>query len=430
MRKIEFLQTIALAILLTAFLQVNAQPEFWQSLTPIPEPRGFAASAVLDGKIYIIGGFNSTESRALSSVIAYNPKYGTYTTGIADLPFGLGNASAAVLDGKIYLTGGRRHHSLNYMSNFVYVFDPQENAWTSRAFSLRPRFNHTSVVLDGKLIIMGGRTERVVDGLDRTVEMYDPATDTWTYLASMVEETAAFTAVVYQDKIYAFGGIDKHSESETEILKCVQQYDPVKNAWSVIDEMPFGRWGHGSAVVGDEVYLFGGASWWPFPEIWTWDFTGDWLKHNTCMIDTIFSFSHGLSENNMEQPCLYAFGGVTGDYYDDLSQAPFTVATAQCFCPEIISGVGRSGSGTMAFDIYPNPVMQHAVVSFHLDKPDKIDLQITDIAGRRFSVANLNLQAGPHALDLEAGELPAGLYFCTVRTSSVSGTLPFVIIGR
>ena len=80
----------------------------------------------------MVGGQNTTE---LTQLEAYNPAANTWAS-LAPLPdLGDGNAgryfgSAGVIDGKLYVVGGwRRNPALPTSS--LQVYDPGSNSWTS-----------------------------------------------------------------------------------------------------------------------------------------------------------------------------------------------------------------------------------------------------------------------------------------------------------
>ena len=91
--------------------------------------------------------------------------------------------SVAVLDGKLYAVGG------NLSS--VERYDPATNAWEAVAPLTLARFGAGVAALEGKLYAVGGRVEEddeaaEVDRPANMVERFDPATNVWQEVAPMV----------------------------------------------------------------------------------------------------------------------------------------------------------------------------------------------------------------------------------------------------
>ena len=94
----------------------------------------------------------------------------------------------AVLDGKLYAVGG---YNDDGVLSSVERYDLATNAWEAVAQMARAREDLGVAVLDGKLYAVGGKGEVLSreedDDLVRisTVERYDPATNAWEEVASM-----------------------------------------------------------------------------------------------------------------------------------------------------------------------------------------------------------------------------------------------------
>ena len=78
----------------------------------------------------------------------------------------------AVLDGKLYAVGGVGDVFLSSVERY----DPATNAWEEVAPMMAARVNLAAAALDGKLYVVGGNTE--IEALS-SVERYDPATNAW-----------------------------------------------------------------------------------------------------------------------------------------------------------------------------------------------------------------------------------------------------------
>ena len=81
------------------------------------------ASAVLNGKLYAIGGIG------LSSVEIYDPSTESWSAGVA-LPSEVRYGTAITTNGMIYLIGGRNSSDQNI--NQVLCFDPSTNQWLQK----------------------------------------------------------------------------------------------------------------------------------------------------------------------------------------------------------------------------------------------------------------------------------------------------------
>jgi N-acetylneuraminic acid mutarotase len=109
-----------------------------------------------------------------------------------------------------------------------------ENSWMSRPPMLEPAGK--AVAVDGKIYAIGAITQE-----------YDPVALTWTKKASIPNPTGGGIAV-YQNKIYVIG--DRYNDV----------YDVATNTWASKTAMPTNRIGIQANVVGDKIYLIGGAS--------------------------------------------------------------------------------------------------------------------------------------------------------------------------
>jgi len=81
-----------------------AVEDTWTYKVDIPTARTWVGGAVLDGKIYVIGGATSTSS-VTASVEMYDPIDDTWTR-MADMPAAVCAHATCILDDKIYVFGG------------------------------------------------------------------------------------------------------------------------------------------------------------------------------------------------------------------------------------------------------------------------------------------------------------------------------------
>src|SRR4029453_13123310 len=97
----------------------------WELGAPMPVARQELATGVLDGRVYVIGGFDENGS-STATVQVYDPFKDTWTSA-QSLPFAVNHNSAAVADGRLYSFGAG--------GGEVFVYDPGTNSWSAVASS-------------------------------------------------------------------------------------------------------------------------------------------------------------------------------------------------------------------------------------------------------------------------------------------------------
>ena len=261
----------------------------WLTLAPMKEPRQEMAVAELDGKLYAVGGLagraNANEiydtatdtwstgadfpastdhdwavslsghvyvgGGSSNRVFSYNPALFAWTEIVSSTYVHGGTPAAAVIGGRIYVAGGAGGAMAG---NELEVYDPASNRWTTLAPMSCAR-NHTSGgAIGGKLFVAGGRS-----GSQTCLEVYDPATNTWTQKAPMPTGRSGIAGAVVGNCLYIFGGEGNPSDPNG-IFHQVEAYDAASDTWSQLPPMRTGRHGIYAAVIGNVVYLPGGAT--------------------------------------------------------------------------------------------------------------------------------------------------------------------------
>jgi N-acetylneuraminic acid mutarotase len=191
----------------------------WTTRAEMPTARGFHSANVVDGRIYVIGGSHASSPHVnrVRTVEVYDPATDTWTQkGDMKPPRGAGFSS--VVDGKIYVIGGYGG------SQRVTEYDPSTDTSTTKSEMPTARHALTTSTLDGKIYAIGGYTPGVsgYPGVV-TVEIYDPATDSWTTARDMPTGRFGPRSSVVDGKIYVIGGMPRWIESA---YGTVEVYDP------------------------------------------------------------------------------------------------------------------------------------------------------------------------------------------------------------
>ena len=219
----------------------------WEAVTSITTARHDLGAAVLEGKLYAVGGYGGGH---LSSVERYDPATNAWET-VAPLLTARANCGVSVLDGKLYAVGGFNNDN-SWLSS-VERYDPVANVWEAVTPLSTARSRVGVAVLDGKLYAAGGW-----DGEEShtEVERYDPATNAWEVMvAPLLTARDTFGLVGVDGKLYAVGGGRANGQTPTS----VERYDPTANAWEVVAPMAKRRQGQGVAVLDGNLYAVGGC---------------------------------------------------------------------------------------------------------------------------------------------------------------------------
>ena len=226
----------------------------------LPIPLDHTASAVYDGKIYVVGGFLKGKVPT-DKLYIYDPKLNEWTEG-KSLPTPIGGANnAEFINGTLYVVGGLNASDIPVNTNFAY--DPKSNSWTSKSPMPTARHHLVTVAVGGKLFAIGGRIlgdgvmsedmEETLSNFDR-VEMYDPQTDKWSLRQPMLTKRSGFAAAATPEgMIYVFGG-----EGVRQNLNSVEEYDPDNDKWTYVSPMPTARFGIRAVTFDNRIYVLGG----------------------------------------------------------------------------------------------------------------------------------------------------------------------------
>jgi N-acetylneuraminic acid mutarotase len=191
----------------------------WTAKSEMPTARLCHHASVVNGRIYIIGGADASTPKVghVWTVEVYDPVTDTWTQK-GDMPRSRASGFSSVVDGKIYIIGGYGGPQR------VEEYDPSTDTWVTKSEMPSARRSLATSALDGKIYAIGGY---VPDAAGHpgvaTVEVYDPATDTWTTAPDMPSARFAPRTSVIDGKIYVIGGMDKWVGSA---YRTVLEYDP------------------------------------------------------------------------------------------------------------------------------------------------------------------------------------------------------------
>ncbi|GAB7052439.1 Kelch repeat-containing protein [Catenuloplanes indicus] len=191
----------------------------WSAGPALPAPRAEFVIESVGDRVYVIGGrvratpdagsFTAHVDSRANEVL--DPATGAWRA-LAPAPTARNSAASAVVDGKIYVLGGRRF-SLHpdgtpRQDNVatVEVFDPRTGRWQTRAPMPAPRGGLAAAVHDGQIYAFGGELQGPSPAVYGDVWRYDPRQDRWTGVGALPTPRHGLGAATVGDTVYTFGG--------------------------------------------------------------------------------------------------------------------------------------------------------------------------------------------------------------------------------
>lgn len=224
----------------------------WTPRSAPRAPRTYAATGVIERKLYVAGGCLNADCRTGTTNLlqVYDPDSDRWRT-LAPMPTARNYAAAAVVDGKLYVTGGQGAcQPCNYVRS-TEVYDPITNTWdTSRTPIVYPQGETVGVALDRKVYVIGGWNGTYTG----TVQVYDVDSDTWGLAQSLPTPRANIGAAVLDGLIYTFGGVTRMGVSSR-----VEAFNPLTGTWTVEGSLPTPRGRAVAAVLGGRLHVVAGT---------------------------------------------------------------------------------------------------------------------------------------------------------------------------
>jgi hypothetical protein len=182
----------------------NVGSNDYTRLPDLPVERAAGQLEYLDGKLHYIAGTNQarTEDVADHYVLDVANDATSWTTA-APLPNPRQHAASVVLGGKIYYLGGQKGHDGALVpQNDVHVYDPTTDTWADGVDLPKP-INHaasSTFVMDGRILVAGGQTNNGTSIADVTA--FDPKTGAWTSLTPLPNARNSAVANAIAGNIY------------------------------------------------------------------------------------------------------------------------------------------------------------------------------------------------------------------------------------
>ncbi|KAG7196679.1 hypothetical protein KM043_016011 [Ampulex compressa] len=218
----------------------------WSRVAPIGIGRILPGVALLDGKVYVVGG--ELESCIIANCECYDPRDNVWTS-ITCMEEPRCDFGLCALDNNLYAFGGWVGEDIG---GSIEIYDPITNTWTLNGQLPEPRFSMGVVAYEGLIYVLGGCTHNSRHRQD--VMSYNPVTREWNYLAPMLTPRSQMGITILDGYIYVVGGANKNHE----VLRSVERYSFEKDEWSVVAPMNMARSYPAVAAGNSRLYVIGG----------------------------------------------------------------------------------------------------------------------------------------------------------------------------
>jgi N-acetylneuraminic acid mutarotase len=260
--KLQLCASIALMLAIrskcVAPLECWASPSIeWKKTTPFPEERAGCAVGAIHDRLILAGGTywegtkgHWTKKVFSASTHAFNPIGETWEK-LPDLPVPLGYAASTVIDDKLFVLGGYTGTEVNRR---IFTLEKRSSGYSWSTFGELPqgRLFARAVSVDKSIYLLGGTTE--FEPLDTNgacctsksavntllvLNTADPA-KVWKQLRPFPGGKRFLFAVDTDgESVWMFGGIHQEKKTDpTTKFREVLQYNLVETNWKVMAPLP------------------------------------------------------------------------------------------------------------------------------------------------------------------------------------------------
>mgnify|MGYP003729839947 CR=1 FL=1 len=220
----------------------DPQAKAWKQMPQMRRCRGRLGVAVLNGKLYALGGFDCAVR--LKSAEVFDPETNKWSE-IADMIYSRSAPACAAMNGRLYVCGGYNGESCLASCE---SYDPVRNVWEPLPNMQRARSAAAAICFAGKMFITGGCD---VVQFFNTVEVYDGKT--WGEMNHMISNRCRHGSIVFQGQLWVVGGYNGR------FLQSVEQYSFATCQWTpMVTVMNVRRGRVGVVTSGNKVYAIGG----------------------------------------------------------------------------------------------------------------------------------------------------------------------------
>ena len=245
---------------LYAITGFNAAPDYtavnesfngttWATMAPIPVPHAQSRGAAVGTNIYVPGGYNSVSfGGPLDTMQIYNTTANTWSAGMT-MPAARSGVATAVFNGLVYMIGG--YNPVGTGHTEVYIYNPGTNSYTTGAPMPAGQGNMAGVLFNGEIYVVGGGT---APGAQYA---YNPTTNMWRTIAALPTTGGTCQSdngFVLDNELWVVGCLGLAINQQVWI------YNPGSNSWRAGPQYNVDHQGPGAALFNGRGFVVGGGA--------------------------------------------------------------------------------------------------------------------------------------------------------------------------
>ena len=241
--------------------------KYWRTVAPLPIPMNHANAAVVEGKIYVLGGLAAGRVWvAFPDCYVYSPEADHWTT-LAPMPVeqARGSAAMGVHGTTVYLSAGLRSldgypNGLQETVSTVTSYDTKSGVWKTLSDLPAPCDHAGAALIDHTMYVLGGRTHGQVNVRNTTYALDVRLPEAgWTRKADMPTARGGLATGIVGSVAYTFGGEGNPAPGSNGVYNQTEAYDTMTDTWTKLAPMPLPRHGTSATSVDGGIYIPGGS---------------------------------------------------------------------------------------------------------------------------------------------------------------------------
>ena len=202
-----------------AVWQYDLEGDAWKPGPALPAVRAGGGLVRVGRRLHYFGGFGSERDQVHGDHFVLDLDEAEAWSRLAPLPVARGHVGGAVVEGRIFAIGGQLRHDTNPLDlNLVHAYDIDKDRWEACASlpTARSHCEQSTFVIGDRIVVMGGRDTARQRGrfmrrrnpfapLD-AVTVYSTADDVWTEAPRLPVGLLGPSAHVLGDQVLLVGG--------------------------------------------------------------------------------------------------------------------------------------------------------------------------------------------------------------------------------